>query len=149
MVASSILMLVISFNLCHVESQCRYCVICKLKNTRAISHTSSLIPMASIYPASCPGFCSQHAKCIATNYDPETENCELQEAGAEGAPCPFLSTKDGSIFSKMNLPGIPCPKVRPIQVAFSKGRAILQDLTDHFDRNFAIWVPDNDNPKSY
>ena len=106
------LLLVFALTMVHAQSKCRTREICKLENTRATSNASSLIQRSIIYPASCPGVCLQHAECMAATYDPETENCELHEAYADGVPCIELSAKFGSIFSMIKVPGITCPKVR-------------------------------------
>ena len=106
------LALIVTLIVAHAKSQCKTNELCELENTLAISTTSLLIPSSSVYPASCPGVCSQRADCMATTFDPETGICELHEAYADGAPCIALSAKMGPTFSMMNLPGIPCPKVR-------------------------------------
>ena len=112
MAATLGILLIATLSGCHVQSQCRTTDTCELQNIHAISETYTLIPLIDIYPASCPGFCSQHAECIAATYDPTTEECQLHQADAEGAPCTTLTAKIGSTFPMMKLPGIPCPKVR-------------------------------------
>ena len=67
MAASLIILLTISFKVCYAESHCGYTELCELKNIRGISQTPSLILIASMYPASCPGFCSQRAVAPFTN----------------------------------------------------------------------------------
>ena len=112
MLATLGILLIATLSGCNTQSQCRTADICELQNIHAVSETYTHIPKSDIYPASCPGFCSQHAECIATTYDPTADQCQLHQADAEGAPCTTLTTKVGSTFSMMKLPGIPCPKVR-------------------------------------
>ena len=106
------LLLVFIHKATHAQSQCKTSDICKLENTRATSSASSLIPRSSVYPSSCSGLCLQHAKCMATTYDPATERCELHEVYEDGASCISLSAMNGSNFWMMKFTGIPCPKVR-------------------------------------
>ena len=108
----TLLVFTITLNLCHAQSQCNTMETCQLKDTRGTSTASSLIPRSSVYPPRCPVLCSRRAECLATTYDPTTENCELHEVYADGAPCMTLSTNLGSSFSMVKEPGIPCPKVR-------------------------------------
>ena len=113
--ATFTLLLKITLGVCHASSQCTTAELCQLKNTRAVSTTSSSISKRSIYPSSCARVCSQNSECVATTYDPITENCVLhgdEAAGAaDGTPCMALSPHVGSAFSMNKLPGTPCPKV--------------------------------------
>ena len=107
------LLLIVTLKVAHAQSQCQTSEICELENTHAISTAWSLIPRSSVYPVSCLALCLQHVECMATTYDPETENCELHGTYADGATdCIGLSAKVGSTFSMMKLPGISCPQVR-------------------------------------
>ena len=105
------LLLIVTLKMVHAQSQCHTSEICQLENTHAISTAWSLIPRSSVHPVSCPALCSQHAECMATTYDLETENCELHGTYADGAACIALSAKVGSTFYMMKLPGISCPQV--------------------------------------
>ena len=105
------LLLITILNVCHAQPPCKITEICEMEKTRAVSTTSTLIPRGSIYPASCPGYCSQRAECIATTYNQATETCELHEADPDDGSCFILSTDVAAIFSMIKLPGVPCPKV--------------------------------------
>ena len=108
----SVVLLAVTLTVCCANSQCKTTETCQLENTRGTSTASSIIPRSSIYPASCPAVCSLNAECIATTFDPTTENCELHEAYVDGAPCITLSTDVGSTFWMMKESELPCPKVR-------------------------------------
>ena len=109
------LLLTVTLDVCHANSQCTTIELCHVKNTRAVSTTSSSISRSSIFPSSCARVCSQDSACVATTYDPITGNCVLHEDEApgaqDGAPCMTLSPHVGSYFSMTKLPEIPCPKV--------------------------------------
>ena len=130
------LLLVFALTMIHAKSKCRTREICQLENTRAISNASSLIQRSLIHPTSCPGVCLQNAECMATTYDPETENCELHEAYADGVGCIELSAKFGSILSMIKVPGIPCPKVR-------HGKYMNLEIDQHCDRYDNQYSRDN------
>ena len=106
------LLLIVTLKGAHAQSQCNTSEICELENTCAISTAWSHFSRSSVYRVSCLWVCLLQGECMATTYDPETENCELHETYADGAPCIALSAKVGSTFSMMRLPGISCPQVR-------------------------------------
>ena len=107
-----ILLLAIIINLCHARSQCTSIDFCWMQNARWVSGYSSLISRQSMYPMTCPAKCSFNPGCIAATDDPNTELCELHEAGPDGTPCRVWDTAVGFSFWMRKPYEKPCPQVR-------------------------------------
>ena len=107
---SLILLLIIKLNEHQVLPECTAADLCSLENTRGLSVYNGSIPRRSV-STSCPRVCSLNSKCIATTYNPQTENCDLHEAGTTGTPCMTLVPDLGSSFWMIKHLERSCPKV--------------------------------------